>query len=293
VTSKYEFIDAEKANYPVINMCAWMDVSKAGFYDWASRPESTRHTRREELKVLIAHVFADSDGTYGYRRVHAALTRAGVEVGPELVRHLMRVLDLTPCQPRPWRPTTTVAGDAAGLPDLVERDFSATAPGTKLVGDITYVRTWQGWLYLATVIDCHTKECIGYAMADHMRTELVIEALDMAATRYPFADDVIFHSDRGVQYTSQDFADHTNRLGVRRSVGRTGVCYDNAQAETFNSALKNERVNRTEYPTREHARKDISRYIEVRYNTLRLHSALGYRTPREAYNDHIDLRPAA
>jgi putative transposase len=114
VTSKYEFIDAEKANYPVINMCAWMDVSKAGFYDWAARPVSATASRREELKVLIAHVFADSDGTYGYRRVHAALTRAGVEVGPELVRHLMRVLDLTPCQPRPWRPTTTVAGDAAG-----------------------------------------------------------------------------------------------------------------------------------------------------------------------------------
>jgi putative transposase len=110
------------------------------------------------------------------------------------------------------------------------------------------------------------------------RTELVIEALDMAAKRYPFADDVIFHSDRGVQYTSQDFADRTNQLGIRRSVGRTGVCYDNAQAETF---------------TREHARKDVTRYIEVRYNTLRLHSALGYRTPREAYGDHTDRRPAA
>jgi putative transposase len=124
----------------------------------------------------------------------------------------------------------------------------------------------------------------------------------MAAKRYPFADDVIFHSDRGVQSsprcageapTSQDFADRTNQLGIRRSVGRTGVCYDNAQAETFNSAPKNERVNRTEYPAREHARKDVTRYIEVRYNILRLRSALGYRTPREAYDDHTDRRPAA
>ncbi len=132
-------------------------------------------------------------------------------------------------------------------------------------------------------------------MAAHMHTELVIEALDTAAKRYPFADDVIFHPDRGVQSsprrageapTAQDFADHTESSGIRRSVGRTGVCYDNAQAETFNSALKNERVNRTQYPTREHARKDVTRYIEIRYHTLRLHSALGHRTPREAYNDH-------
>jgi putative transposase len=293
VTSKYGFIDAEKASYPVTRTCAWTGVARSGFYDRASRPQSATHARREELKLLTTHVFTDSDGTYGYRRVHAALTRTGVEVGPEPVRDLTRVLDLTPCQPRPWRPTTTVAGDAAGLPDLVERDFSAAEPGRELVGDITYVRTWEGWLYLATVIDCCTKERIGYAMADHLRTELVIEALDVAATKYPFADDVIFRSDRGVQHTSQDFADHADQLGIRRSVGRTGVCYDNAQAETFNSAVKNERVNRTEYPTREHARKDVTRYIEIRYNTLRLHSALRYRTPREAHNDHIDLRAAA
>jgi transposase InsO family protein len=143
------------------------------------------------------------------------------------------------------------------------------------------------------VIDCHTKECIGYAMADHMRTELVTAALDMAARNYPLAEGAIFHSDRGTQYTSEEFAVHAKNLGLRRSVGRTGVCYDNAQAETFNAAVKVERVNRTVYPTREHARKDVTRYIEFRYNTKRLHSALGYRTPREAYNDYINTQSAA
>jgi putative transposase len=293
VSSKYELIDAQKANYPVVKMCEWMDVSTSGFYEWRGRAESATAKRQEELKTLIAYVFADSDGTYGYRRVQAELARMGVQAGEELVRRLMRQLGLLPCQPRPWRPVTTIAGDAETIPDLVGRDFTASAPGTKLVGDITYIRTWEGWLYLATVIDCHTKACIGYAMADHMRTSLVTAALDMAAANYPLAEGAIFHSDRGTQYMSEAFAEHAGELGLRRSVGRTGVCYDNAQAETFNAAVKVERVNRTVYPTREHARRDVTRYIEFRYNTKRLHSALGYRTPHEAYTDYINTCNAA
>ena len=130
-------------------------------------------------------------------------------------------------------------------------------------------------------------------MADHMRTSLVTDALDMAAANHRLAADVIFHSDRGTQYTSEEFAGHAAKLGLHRSVGRTGVCYDNAQAETFNAAVKVERVNRTAYPTREHARKDVTRYIEFRYNTKRLHSALGYRTPHEAHTDYINTHNAA
>ncbi len=293
MSSKYEFIDAEKADYPITKMCEWMDVSRSGFHEWRGREESATVKRQEELKILIQHVFTDSDGTYGYRRVHAELARLGVDAGDELVRRLMREMGLVACQPRPWRPVTTIAGDAATIPDLVRRDFTADAPGTKLVGDITYIRTWEGWLYLATVIDCHTKACIGYAMADHMRTDLVTAALDMAAANYSLAEDAIFHSDRGTQYTSEAFAEQAGKLGLRRSVGRTGVCYDHAQAETFNAAVKVERINRTAYPTREHARKDVTRYIEFRYNTKRLHSALGYRTPHEAYTDYINTHNAA
>jgi transposase InsO family protein len=206
---------------------------------------------------------------------------------------LMRELDLHPCQRRPWRPTTTLPGDTAGVSDLVGRDFTADAPGSKLVGDITYIDTWQGWLYLATVIDCHTKACIGYAMAEHMRAELVVEALAMAARNYRLAENAIFHSDRGTQYTSEAFVKAARTLGIRRSVGRTGVCFDNALAESFNAAVKVERVNRTVYPTREHARKDVTRYIEFRYNTQRLHSGLGYKTPQEVYNEYLNQQQAA
>jgi putative transposase len=292
VSAKFEFIDAEKDNYPIRKMCAWAGVSKSGFYEWQSRPASATARRREELKTLIEAIFADSGGTYGYRRVHAELARAAVSCSPELVRQLMRELGLQPCQPRPWRPQTTVAGGRPA-PDLVHRDFTAEAPGVKLVGDITYIPTWQGWLYLATVIDCHTKACIGYAMADHLRTELVIDALRMAARNYSLADGVIFHSDRGTQYTSEAFATAAEELGIRRSVGRTGSCFDNALAESFNAAVKVERVNRTAYPTREHARADVTRYIEFRYNRRRLHSALGYRIPQEVHNEYLNSQLAA
>lgn len=292
MSSKYEFIDGEEGNYPMVRMLEWAQVSSSGFYEWRSRPASATARRRQDLETVVAAVFDDSDGTYGYRRVHAVLVRSGIPAGPELVRAVMRDLGLVACQPRPWRPVTTIAGDAAEVPDLLKRDFAATAPGTKLVGDITYIRTWQGWLYLASVIDCATKACIGYAMAEHMRTELVTDALHMAAARYDITG-AIFHSDQGSQYMSDDFATATAKYDLRRSVGRTGVCYDNAQAETFHAAVKVERVNRTQYPTREHARKDVTRYIEFRYNRRRLHSGLGYRTPEEAYNDYINTRNAA
>jgi len=200
VSAKYGFIDAQKAHYPILKMCQWAQVSRSGYYEWRDRPASATARWREQLKRLVAAIFKLSDGTYGYRRIHAQLVRQGEGCCLELVRALMRELDLHPCQRRPWRPTTTLPGDTASVPDLVRRDFTADAPGTKLVGDITYIDTWQGWLYLATVIDCHTKACIGYAMAGHMRAELVIEALAMAACNYRLAENAIFHSDRGTQY---------------------------------------------------------------------------------------------
>lgn len=288
MSAKYEFIDAQKACYPIVLMCLWAAVSRSGFYDWCTRPASATETRRRELEALIRWIFERSDATYGYRRVHAELARRGEAASPELVRAIMRELGLVPCQPKPFRPATTTPGADPPAPDLLGRDFSADAPGTKLVGDITYLATWRGWAYLATVIDCHTKACIGWAIADHLRTELVIDALDMAARNYPLLEGCIFHSDRGTQYTSAQFAEHAARLGIRRSVGRTGSCFDNALAESFNATLKVERANRTQYPTPEHGRRDIARYIEFRYNRRRLHSALDYRTPQEAYDEYIN-----
>ena len=284
----------EEGNHGVTDMCTWLDVSRSGYYDWRNREPSMTARRREVLAAQVRFAFDHSDGTYGYRRVHAWLERHGTGVDPETVRGLMRELDLVPCQPRPWRPVTTIAGDAADLPDLVRRDFTADAPATKLVGDITYIRTWEGWLYLATVLDCFSKKVVGYALADHMRAELVSDALRMAARNLSFRRGVtIFHSDRGSQYLSADFAAVAEELGVRRSVGRTGVCYDNAWAESFNGTLKNERVNRTEYPTRAHARNDVIGYIELRYNQLRLHSGIDYRTPNEVESEWFDRNKAA
>lgn len=303
MSEKYEFIDAEyadnraaaAADAPTITqMCAWLAVSRSGFYEWRDRPASATARRRELLGVKIAALFEATDGTYGYRRIHAQLARGGERVGPELVRRLMRELGLVACQPRPWK-TTTIRDEqtTATTPDLVARDFTADTPGSKLVGDITYVRTWQGWLYLATVIDCFNKEVVGYAMADHMRTSLVTDALAMAARNHDLAERCIFHSDRGTQYTSSEFADKITELGMRHSLGRTGICYDNALAESFFGTLKNERVHRTVYPTRKRARDDIARYIEIFYNSQRLHSGLDYRTPREIRIEYLNRQSAA
>ena len=162
-----------------------------------------------------------------------------------------------------------------------------------MVGDITYIPTWEGWLFLATVIDCHTKAVVGWAMDDNYKTPLISAAIGMAARNQTISSKAIFHSDRGSNYTSAEFAATLTDHDMRQSVGRTGICYDNAMAESFFAALKNERVHRTQYPTRERARQDIARYIELRYNTKRLHSGLGYRTPQEVHNEYLNRDEAA
>jgi transposase InsO family protein len=301
VSEKYAFIEAEYATVAaetasapsITQICSWLQVSRSGYYEWRSRPDSAAAERRNELKLLIGKAFEDSDGTYGYRRIALQLARWGVRAGAELVRALMRELGLVACQPRPWRPSTTRQGQAGPIPDLVARDFSAAVPGEKMVGDITYIPTWQGWLYLATVIDCATRKVVGWAMDDNYKTPLIIAAIEMAARNVSLPADAIFHSDRGSNYTSEDFAAVLERLGIRQSAGRTGICFDNALAESFNAALKVERVHRTVYPTRKRAREDIAQYIEIRYNRMRLHSALGYRTPQEAHDEYLSQLVAA
>jgi Transposase and inactivated derivatives len=190
VSDKFEFIDAEYAANkndapPIVKMCAWLEVSRSGFYEWRERPASATAQRRDDLKLYVQLSFDDSDGTYGYRRVHADLTDWGVPCGLELVRALMRELGLEPCQPKPWRFSLTEGdGEEHHIPDLVNRDFTADAPGTKMVGDITYIRTWEGWVYLATVIDCYTKAVIGWAIDDNYKTPLIEAAIEMAARNH-------------------------------------------------------------------------------------------------------------
>lgn len=300
MTELYEFIDAEKdtvddsgeRRFTIAKLCAWLGVSKSGFYEWRSRPESATARRRAYLGELIKKIFADSDETYGHRRVHAQLERQGERCTLELVRGIMRELGLEPCQPRPWRLGLTEAS-ATLLPDLVGRDFTATAPGEKMVGDITYIPTWEGWVYLATVIDCHTKSVIGWAMDDNYQTELIEKAIRMAVRNYNIKRGAIFHSDRGSNYTSSGFAGTLRSFGIRQSVGRTGSCYDNAMAESFFGTLKNERVHRVIYSTRKVAMADVAAYIELRYNNQRLHSGLDYKTPNEVYNEYLNRQRAA
>lgn len=286
--SKYEYIDSQTDDpaetNPVTKMCRWLGVSTSGFYHWRSRPQSATAARRAALAGRIRYFFERSDGTYGYRRIHADLADEGTECSPELVRQIMRQEQLVPCQPRPFRVTTEADVEAAAsMPDLVQRDFTADRPGVKFVGDITYIHTWQGFVYLATVIDCYSKKVVGWSIADHMRAELVDDALRNAAATTVIEPRAIFHSDRGSVYTSADYRALVKRLNMRSSMGRTGVCWDNAMAESFFSALKNERVHRTVYPTKERARRDVIAYIEGFYNSRRRHSALGYRRPDEVH----------
>lgn len=303
MSDKFAFIDAEHAfnqrtrnpmAATITTMCRLLEVSRSGFYEWQTRGESDTARRRADLKLIINKSFAESDETYGYRRVHADLTAWGVPAGPELVRSLMREMGLEPCQPRPYRHSLTEPADApAAIPDLVNRDFTADTPGIKMVGDITYIETWEGWLFLATVLDCCTKEVVGWAMDDNYKTPLISAAIDMACRNHPIAPQAIFHSDRGSNYTSAEFAKALESHNMRQSVGRTGICYDNAMSESFFSVLKNERVHRTQYPTRAQARKDIANYIELHYNIKRRHSAIAYKTPKQVREEYLQSLAAA
>ena len=247
MSEKYAFIEAEcatlardKACAPTITqLCGWLGVSPSGYYDWRSRPESTAAQRRELLKIKIKALFEANNEEYGYRRIHATLVRGGETADDETVRKIMRDLGLEPCQPKPWRRSLTEQdGQAGPIPDLVNRDFTADKPGQKMVGDITYIDTWEGWVYLATVIDCATRKIAGWAMDDNYKTPLISRAIQMAARNLDLPEGAVFHSDRGSNYTSAEFARVLKELGIKQSVGRTGICYDNALSESVNGTLK-------------------------------------------------------
>jgi putative transposase len=204
----------------------------------------------------------------------------------------MRELGLQACQLRAYKRTTVPGEQPVSTPDLIGREFTAARSGTRLVGDITYLRTDEGWLYLATVIDLATRMVVGWQTAEHLRTSLVIDALTMAREHGHVRRDAVFHSDRGCQYTSAEFTRFCRGIEVRTSLGRTGVCWDNAVAESFFATLKNEMYYRQRFSTRARARFTVAEYIEVFYNRQRLHSSLGYRTPAEVLTDH-QLQTAA
>ena len=269
-------------------MCELLDVPRSSFYAWRNRVETPTRVRRRALAAQVQRVFDDSRQTSGCRRVAAQLNRDGHECSVGLVADLMRELGLQAVQPRAYKRTTVPGQQQVQAPDLLQRDFdpASSCPGERFVGDITYLRAGQGWLYLATVIDLATRMVVGWQLATHMRTSLVTDALRMATIGGYVAPNAIFHSDRGAQYTSREFAAFCTANHIRASVGRTGVCWDNAAAESFFAALKNEMYYRHTWPTQARARLAVAEYIEVFYNRKRLHSSLGYRTPFEALTDY-------
>jgi len=282
-------IEAEKANYDIAWMCRMLGVARSSFYAWRRRAGTVTATqaRRQELAIEVKRVFEAQRATAGCRRVAAQLNAEGHPCSVGLVADLMREQGLQAVQPRAYK-KTTIGGPAPETADLIEREFEAAEPGTRLCGDITYLRTDQGWLYLATVIDLATRMVVGWQMAEHMRTSLVVDALAMARDHGHLREGAVMHSDRGAQYTSAEFHGYCQQIGVRPSVGRTGVCWDNAAAESFFATLKNEMYHRYRFATRARARFAVAEYIEVFYNRQRLHSSLGYKTPAIVLAEYHD-----
>lgn len=272
---------ADSTSYPVRFMCAELGVSRAGYYAWRSAGPCARADSDATLTVILRHLHARSRGNPGVRRLRGGLAAVGHRVSHKRVWRLMRAAGLRGRHPRAWKRTTMPGDDPVTAPDLIGRDFTAAAPNTRWCGDITYVKTWEGWAYLATVIDLHSRKLIGWAVADHMRTDLVTDALDMALQRRRPAAGVIFHSDRGTQYTAGSFARYCADHQIRRSLGRTGICYDNAVSESFFATYKKELIHTRPWPSVTDLKEVSFDWIEDYYNTTRRHSTLGYLTPTE------------
>ena len=278
----YPFIEAEKQDSGnVKRACELLEVSRAAFYAHRSGP-SRRDQDDRQLASAIRAVHQGSKGRYGAPRVHAELRRQGQRHGRKRVARLMRSAGLQGLAARRWKKTTIADPAAAARADRIRRDFTTDANrlNARWCGDITYIRTWEGWLFLATVTGIASRRVVGYALADHLRTSLVADALANAVAARDPAPGVIFHSDRGCQYTSAEFAGLADDCQVVLSLGRTGQCWDNALAESFFASLKGELTGIRPWPTRAAARRAVVEYIGW-YNGTRLHSTLGYRTPAE------------
>ena len=277
--SVFKLIDAEKASYPVAVLCRMLGVSKSGYYAWRGRPLSERKRQDALLTEKIRQIHTRSHETYGYPRVHAELRSLGVRCGRRRVARLMRAAGLRGCVRGKKRRTTRRDPRAAPAPDLLCRNFVAGGPNRIWLADITYIPTREGFLYLAFILDTHSRRIVGWSMASHMRTELVIDALEMAVWRRKPSVGLVHHSDRGVQYTAISFGKRLKEADIVPSMGRSGTALDNAMAESFIATLKSELVHRHHFPDREAAKSAIFEYLEGFYNRRRLHSALGYKSP--------------
>jgi putative transposase len=277
------FIEAEEvAGHSVKHCCDMFEVSKSAYYERKKDIPSARELTDAELTERIKEIHAESKGTYGAPRIHKELVHRHIACGKRKVTRLMRAAGLEGRCKKRWRTTTVADPEAELARDLIQRHFGTCEEiDRRYVGDITYIATWEGWSYLATVIDLASRKVVGWAIADHMRTELVTDALAMAFANRAPQEGVIFHSDRGRQYTGHDFAELARANGVVLSVGRKGECWDNAVAESFFATIKRELIDTRAWPTRAGLRRAVFEYIEGWYNTRRLHSTLGYLSPSQ------------
>ncbi len=266
-------------------LCRVMQVSRSGFYDWRRRgPDEARQALHHEVR----EIHLQKRGSYGSRRMARELRRRGHDVGRYQARSLMREAGVEARQRRRWRHTTDSEHSLPVAPNLLNRQFMVAEPNRAWVADITAIWTLEGWLYLAAVLDLYDRQLVGWAMAGHMRTQLVLDALEMAVGRRQPEEGLIHHSDRGSQYASHDYRSTLDRHGFQASMSRKGNCWDNAVMERFFGSLKSEWLAGQRYGSRQAARRDVIEYIEMEYNSCRLHSTLGYQTPRE-----IELAAAA
>ena len=290
--SRYRFIAEEKAHHSVALLCRVLSVAKSAFYAWQSRQPSARALANQSLGDEIKDIYDDSRCTYGAPRVHAELRRRGKRVARKRVARLMRKAGLVGRCPRRFR-RTTIPDPTTPVQDLVQRQFRPTAPNQLWCSDITYIRTWEGWLYLAIILDAYSRKVVGWAIADHLRTELATASLQMALTSRRPSPGLIHHSDRGSQYTSATYAEILADNGLRQSIGRPGTCWDNAVPEAFFATLKKELIYLHVWPTRRSARAAIFSFIEGWYNRARLHSTLHYSSPAIYEEDYYRLCAAA
>jgi len=277
----YGLIHAERANIPVARACRVLEVSRSGYYQWLHRVPSTRSIDDAVLAAEVAEVFHEHRGRYGAPRVRRALRARGTRPSRKRVARVMRTLGLRGHTPRRYRKTTDSRHTKRIAPNLLERDFSVPAPNQVLAGDITYISTTDGWLYLAVLLDLYSRRVVGWALSDHIDTELALSALRMAACTRALEVNWIHHTDRDCRYGSDEYLAALKLLGARPSMSRKGDCWDNAVSESFFATLEKELLALQPLQSRSKTRQQVADYIDNYYNLVRLHSHLGYVSPVE------------
>lgn len=289
---KFGFVHAEKANFPVRVLCRVLGVSPSGYYASLSRPPSKRTLEDRRLRTHVRALHTASGGVRGSPGIHGALRQQGERLSRKRVARLMREEGLRGAPQKRFQVTTSSDHDEAVAPNLVKGVVPPTI-NTVWVADITYVRTWEGWLYLAVMIDLASRRVVGWACANHMRSGLALEALRMALSQRRPPPGLVHHSDRGSQYASKAYKKELAKHGIKQSMSGKGNCYDNAFAESFFGTLKIEVVYRSTWPTRQHAARAISTWIQTYYNSRRGHSSLGYQSPMKFENGLVQSELAA